>query len=855
MQMRFFIYRKTFFYKLALYFFFTFIISSNAMAQTSEEFDEMTITLSVQRIGTFEIPGVIKGQTVYLGIKEVFDFLKIRNIVSSNMDSISGSFINAKALYLIDYTKNVIQFNETKTELGKNGLIKTATNLYLKSDFFGSVFGLDCVFNFRSLSVTLYSKVELPVVKEMQLELMRRNISQLKGEKKADTIIARKFSALNIGTFDWSVISTQDKGYPSNSRINLGVGGILLGGETSMFFNYNVDQPINLREQFFNWRIVNNEHPSLKQISVGSIFSTSVALLRNPVIGAQVTNTPTTYRRSYGSYRLSDKTEPNWLVELYVNNVLVNYIRADASGFFSFEVPLVYGNSNVRLRFYSAWGEEQTKEQNISIPFNFVPLKKLEYRVISGIVSDEIQSRFARANFNYGLSSHMTIGGGYEYLSSVTSGPSIPFINTSLRIGSKLLVSGEYAAGVRTLAVVSYRLPSTAQFDFNYVTYVKGQTAIPFTYVDEKKIIFTAPFHSKKSSTFTRVTLNQITLPTNTINSAEVLLSYMKKNVSTNFTTFALFNSPAEPYIYSNLSLTFRLAKGIRVIPQAQYEYNLKDFSLLKLEFEKKVFNNGFLNLVYENFATSNNEYYTLAFRYNFSFTQTSFTVRTSKLTQTTSQMARGSMIYDDKFGNLVLSNQNNLGRGGFVISPFLDLNWNGKKDPGEPKAMGLKVNINGGRIVQNLKDTTNQVYGLEAYTNYFMDLTRSDFDNVAWQIKKPTLNVVVEPNHFKLIEIPVVVFGEIGGMVYTKTENGLKGQSRIIINIYDSTGKQVARTISETDGYINYIGLQPGNYYAMPDEVQMLKLGYTSTPRIEFKIKRSRDGDIFDAIKFTLTK
>ena len=108
-------------------------------------------------------------------------------------------------------------------------------------------------------------------------------------------------------------------------------------------------------------------HPSLKQISVGSIFSTSVALLRNPVIGAQVTNTPTTYRRSYGSYRLSDKTEPNWLVELYVNNVLVNYVKADASGFFTFEVPMDYGNSLVKLRFYGPWGEERTSEKYISI--------------------------------------------------------------------------------------------------------------------------------------------------------------------------------------------------------------------------------------------------------------------------------------------------------------------------------------------------------------------------------------------------------------------------------------------------------------------------------------------------------
>ena len=121
------------------------------------------------------------------------------------------------------------------------------------------------------------------------------------------------------------------------------------------------------------------------------------ATLYNPVIGVQLTNTPTTYRRSFGSYTLSDRTEPGWIVELYVNNVLVDYVKADASGFFTFEVPLVYGNTMVKLKFYGPWGEER-KEQNINIPFTFLPVKTLEYTASAGIVEDSVQSRFSRAS-------------------------------------------------------------------------------------------------------------------------------------------------------------------------------------------------------------------------------------------------------------------------------------------------------------------------------------------------------------------------------------------------------------------------------------------------------------------------
>ena len=116
-------------------------------------------------------------------------------------------------------------------------------------------------------------------------------------------------------------------------------------------------------------------------------------------------------------------TEPGWIVELYINNVLVDYIKADASGFFTFEVPLIYGNSMVKLKFFGPWGEERTREQNISIPFNFLPPKTLEYTVGAGIVEDTLMSRFSRADVNYGVTRSLTVGAGAEYLSSLSSNP------------------------------------------------------------------------------------------------------------------------------------------------------------------------------------------------------------------------------------------------------------------------------------------------------------------------------------------------------------------------------------------------------------------------------------------------
>lgn len=830
-----------------------------------DEYEQILITLNVQRIGSLEIPGIVYGRSVYLSVKDLFDFLKIRNYPAANFDSINGFFINSKATFLIDKSNNRIAYSGRIYKLKPEDLINDPVTLYLKSDYFGQIFGLDCAFDFRSLTVNLATKIELPAIREMQLELMHRNMTQLKGEKKADTVIGRNFPLFHIGVADWMVMSTQETKGRSNTRANLGIGALAFGGELNLNLNYNSDEKINLRQQYYQWRYVNNDLAAVKQVTLGKIFAQSVSSIYAPVNGLQITNTPTTYRRSFGTYTLSNTTEPDWTVELYVNNVLVNYTKADGSGFYSFEVPMVYGSSVVKLRFYGPWGEEKTTEKYISIPFNFIPSRKLEYNVTGGIVNDAGKGLYARAAVNYGLGRQVTIGGGVEYLSTVTSGKFMPFVNTSLSLGQHFLFSGEYVYGVRSKGVLSYRAASNLQVDASYTKYDKAQTAIFFNYLDEKKIVLSMPFRAKKFTAYSRLTLNQFTLPyskgtgfKSKYNSAEFLLSAVVAGVNSNLTTYAVFKASGNPLVYSNLSLTLRLPASIRFTPQAQYEYRSKNFSMIKAAVEKNIFNRGFVNISYEkNFANSFISIpvntVSVGLRYNFSFAQTFFSATSSGNVIATTQAARGSLVYDGKTNYLGANNQSSVGRGGIVILPFLDLNCNGKRDAGEERVLGLNLRVNGGRIERNDRDTTIRINGLEAYTNYFIELDKSSFDNVAWQIKKQTLSVTIEPNNLKLIEVAVAIVGEVAGTVFLKDAKGKNGLGRVIVNVYNSNLKLVAKTLTEADGYFSLMELPPGNYTAQVDAAQAQKLQMTASAAIAFKILPKKDGDVVDGLQFVL--
>ncbi len=830
-------------------------IPGRICAQEQQDYYEISIFVNIPLIGGTEMPAVIKGQELYLPVTDLFDFLKIKNTPTPGLTSVSGFFISKEATYTISRSDNRITYQDKTYDLKPGDLIRTESNLYLNTYYFGKIFGLDCAFNFRSLSATINSKLELPLIREMRLEEMRKNLTRLKGEVKADTTIERTYPLFRFGMADWSAISTEEINGQSDTRLNLALGAMLAKGEATANLYYNSSEGLNEKQQFYRWRYVNNDFSPLRQIMAGKIAPQAISSIYNPVVGVQLTNTPTTYRRSFGTYNLSDRTEPGWIVELYINNVLVDYVKADASGFFSFEVPLVYGNSTVRLKFYGPWGEERTREQNISIPFNFLPVKTMEYTVSAGIIEDTLASRFTRANFNYGLSKSITLGGGMEYLSSISARPAMPFMNASVRVTNNILLSGEYDYGVRAKGTLTYRLPSNIQLDLDYTWYNKDQKAISYNYREERKAVLSLPLKIGSLRSYHRFSVYQIILPSsNQYTTGEWLFSGSLLGVNTSVTTYGLFTGSSSPYVYSNLSLSTRLPGGFILMPQTQYSYSDNEFISAKVTLQKHFFDHAYLDASYEQLFRSKIQMAEIGLKYDFSFAQAGASFRRTNNKTSMTQYARGSIISDRKTRYLAADNRTNVGKGGITVIPFIDINNNGKRDKGEPKAFGLNLHVNGGRVIQNESDTTIRIIGLEPYTNCFIELDKNSFDNIAWRLNKLTMSVAVDPEILKEVEVPVAVKGEASGNIMLESEGMSKGLGRIIVKFLDEKSNLKGRTLSEGDGYFNYFGLAPGKYTVMVDSLQMDKLNMTAMPVSRtFEVKSGIEGDVINGLDFTV--
>ncbi|WP_320052785.1 SPOR domain-containing protein [uncultured Acetobacteroides sp.] len=819
-------------------------------------YDEVSVLVTVDRLSEFYAEALYSSNDrLYVSIEGLFGPLGIPYIVSAKGDSISG-YIGAKRQpYLIDYSRQRVSVGGKEYSF-RGGLVSYSGMLYMESSLFGGTFGLDMTFNFRSLILKVKPNFELPIFKQQQLEAMRKNIAKVKGEVVADTVVSRSYHLFKPGMVDWSVASYQKwKGETTNS-FGLGVGTELLYGEANVSAYYNDRYKFSDRNLYYLWRWVDNDKTLIRQAQVGRISNQTIAFINAPIVGVAVRNTPTTVRKAKGYYTINEVAEPNWTVELYINNVLVDYTKTDASGAYTFKVPIVYGYTTLKLKFYGPLGEERTEERTMNMPYTVMPVGEFEYGLSGGVLQDSTNSRYGRAEFNYGVSRFLTVGGGVEYLSSITSGAYIPFAKATVQPLTKMIISGEYDHDVKAQGLLSYYFWKDALIELDYAKFKEGQKATLFNALEERKVRLSVPFRLRNISFNSRIDYNQLVYSSVSYNQANVMLSLYYRQFSANSSTMLNWIEGSRVYATSNLALSYRLRNGVMIRPSAYG--NITDGKLISWRTDiEKNFSKGYLTATYERNVASSNDYISLSFKYDLSFARTNLTASRSQGSYYTSQSAQGSLAFGGGNGYVYTSNNPSVGKGGLVVYPFLDLNQNGVFDKGERMVKLTSVKIPGGKVIFSKKDSIVRITELNPFVDYMMEFDDSELDNISWRFKHKTYKVLVDPNQFKRVDVPIIVVGEANGMVSLNSNNNLKGLGRILVKIYrKGGGKPVAEMLSESDGYISYVGLAQGDYVACVDSTQLQRLDYASTPRqISFTIKALEEGDVVSILNFTLSK
>ncbi|MEI6683046.1 MAG: hypothetical protein WCO44_10490 [Bacteroidota bacterium] len=824
-------------------------------ADTSFHYDQINVTILVEGLGAYNIDVIYtENALLYVHMEELFKLIGIPCFVGQKGDSLGGLIAPENKPYLLDYKRKLL-IAGGKTIPSGVGLIKDMGALFMESSLFAEYFGLTLTFNYRALTIILKSSFELPVLKQQRLEKLRSSISKYQGEVQADTTIKRRYHLFKGGMADWLISSNQTWNSSVTNHFEAGLGAEFLFGEVNITASYYDRQKFDKHQLQTVWRWVDNDKKIIKQAQVGNIPLQSISFITSPVIGAVIRNAPTTVRKATGYYTIREHTEPNWTVELYINNIMMDYTKADASGLYIFKVPIVYGYTTLKLKFYGPMGEERTEERILNVPYTIMPAREFEYSLTAGILEDGMSSRFGKADFNYGLNRFITLGGGLEYLSTITTGPTIPSARLTIQPFSKLLITAEYDKNVKTGGILNYSFIKNAYFEIDYNKYVDGQRAIPFKPLEERTGKISLPVNLKKVNGNINFDFTQFVYKGFRFNQGNAIFSVYYKLFSINTSTHINWIDAQFPYLFTDLALSYRLQSGYNLRLSSQY--NILEGRLItsKIELEKRI-QKGYLSATYErNFSFQTNSV-TFSFKYDLAFARTNLSSSYSNGKFTTSQVAQGSLAFAGGDNYIHTSNNVSVGKGGLSLYPFLDLNNNGIFDPGEKMVKISSVKIMGGNVIFRKSDSSLRIPDLIPFTSYIVEFSDNDLDNIAWRFSKKRYAVLIDPNQYKRIDIPVISVGEVSGMVNLRKESKVNGIGRARVRFYKKNSMAViAETFSESDGYVYYIGLPPGEYVARVDEDQLRNLGWKSDPPMrEFTIKVSVDGDIVSGIDFTLS-
>ena len=841
------------------------IVPADEKGEASLVYAEIPVRVMVDGYKTFYLDAIYTNKKIlYIDIADLFAKLNIPCLKGHNGNSLAGFIEKESRAYLIDYEKRVIKV-DTKVVQSTTGLVKDKETLYMESTLLNEAFGISLTFSHHALSIILKSNFELPVIKQQRIEKMRNNLMKLKGETITDTIVQRNYHLMKFGTLDWAVASTQTNNSETNNHFTLGAGTELLYGEADVMVNYYDQQKFDNRQLFYQWRWVDNNKKFIKQAQLGTLSTQTISFINTPLVGATIRNTPTTVRKASGFYNISEYTEPNWSVELYINNTLVDFTRADASGLYVFKVPIVYGYTTLKLKFYGPMGEERTVERTMNMPYTVMPAKEFEYGLSAGIVEDSLSSRFGRGDFNYGVSRFLTVGGGVEYLSSISNGAYIPFLTLTFQPFSKLTLNAEYDQWVKTKGLLNYYFGKDILLELEYTRYKEGQLACIMNAPEERKAKISIPFGYKMINGYVKLDYTQLVYKRFKYNQTGILFSAYYKQLNVNSSTQFNWMDNRNPYVISDLALSYRMGNGYTLRPSAQYNVNSTSFTTYRVALEKYIpFGN--VSLSYERNVPTNTNLLNVNLKYDLSFARTNLSVTQRKHTPSSSETpqkgntvisesAEGSLAFGRGNKYVYKSNNSSVGKGGISFYPFLDLNGNGKHDKDEPMVKLSRISISGTKTILTEKDSILSIPDLMAFTNYTVEFKDTDLESISWRFKKHIYRIMIDPNQFKHIDVPIVPVGEVDGMAYLNTDNSLKGIGRIQVKFYDkNTHKKIGETLSESDGYIRFMGFEPGEYLARIDSTQMSNLNYTALPEHkDFTIKISKEGDIVTGLDFIL--
>ncbi|NQV38732.1 MAG: hypothetical protein HQ509_12105 [Candidatus Marinimicrobia bacterium] len=836
----------------------------------SDEEQEIYLSFRYQGGVNTVVIAYMKGENYYIPISQVFSLLKINHTINNNTLAISGYYINENNIYRIGLKSRVMQLGLKRWEISSNDFLIKELDYYINTKTLEQIFNLQFTVDINRLVLKLETRDKLPVVAQYERQQQRRKEFQLGTVDDASyEILSNRNRQVFNGTYmDYSFFSRfAGIGNMYNYRVQFGnellfgdIQGAFLGNHTISNNSYSLSS--------LRWRYVFEGGNDIEQLYIGENTSTGIGEL--PYTGLRITNEPVDPLKAYDLYVLDGTTNPESEVELYENDRLIEYQKADEKGYYRFSIPLSYGSSNIRLRIYNPTGGIETIEKRIQVPYTFLPTGKVFYNVHMGRGSDmftpwEERPTLLQSDVGYGLTNWLTARSGIEYVEGDQTTKPIFFQTASFRFLGQYLGNVNIAPGSFYSFSTDIITPTQRSLNVGYNYYPKNSIYDQSGTLQNINLGIYFPFNIKQfpltiqlsPSLEQRHDVEDLSQGL----SWDISTQYKRLRIRSGFRDYGPYGNPFGRGKYSTaVMLTIprtsaypKLVRGLYMRGETSYSFS-EGMDEVSLQFLRQVSRKSRFRLLLRKRPKTKGLQFEIGFTFDFDKNRQTTNYRKLGEDYIFTYSTRGSIGFNS-LRDRYYTNRNQVGRSSIGVRLFVDENNSGTYDNNEEILSGKAIRLVKSSGQMEEKNGQTIVTQLQPYKQYNFVVNKANIKNPTLAPKYDAFAIVTDPNQTKQIDIPLYVTGILEGQVAR-----LKGGQpqpiaglRIILKQQDSDYETTVTTFY--DGSYYAMEVPPGSYSVTVDENQLSFLNVSASPAIHYiEIKALAEGDFIEGLDFILT-
>nr|MBC8403507.1 hypothetical protein [Candidatus Neomarinimicrobiota bacterium] len=418
----------------------------------------------------------VKNKSYYLPVTELFHLLSIDFEVDPANLAIKGFYLDPDQKYELNFMQRAVHMGETQLNITASDFLIKDVDFYVQPLVLKVIFGLDFTVDMSRLVLSLESSDVMPIVEQYERRTKHRKgmlTSSEQGESY-QLLSGREKRVLAGGFIDYSLY-----GFLSSegqlSSFNISTGGELLAGDIQGSVS-GVTTALSSIVQYSDvrWRYVPDKRNLVSAVTLGQINSTGFTA--QSFTGISFTNESIEPRQSYDDFIVEGTTVPESDVELYQNNRLVDFRKADEKGYYRFTVPLNYGTADLKLKIYGPSGGIIETARRIQVPYTFLPPGTVNYFLGIGKQQDselarEEEKLQAQSNIVMGLTNWLTNKVGIDYIAGENQSHPVYYNSLSARLALEYLVNLDLAPAVYNKISVRALYPSVVSWGVDFIDY------------------------------------------------------------------------------------------------------------------------------------------------------------------------------------------------------------------------------------------------------------------------------------------------------------------------------------------------------------------------------------------------